>query len=114
MAERTEEKNKVAPFLTPEDIERNFNILYERVERLEKLEERLYHEVEAYNNYMPKLVDVLLEYFPAMANYRKEMEVMIMIHKGFLERIDMALREHRSNREVHYSDKKKREYKYDT
>ena len=113
MAERTENKKQIASIISPADLERNINILYEKVERLEDLVERLYHTVESYNEYMPKLTDVLIKYFPAMSNYRKEMEVMMMIHRGFLERVERQIQEHRSNREVHFSDKKHRLSKYD-
>ena len=114
MAERTEKENRNKAFLTPEDIERNLNILYERVERLEKLAERVYGELELLNQYIPKIADVLIDYFPAMSKYRREIDTIMQVQKGFIQRLQNNLIDHQINRDIHYSDKKKRGYKYDT
>lgn len=91
-----------------EIIDGALNKLYDRVGRLEKLAERLYHEVELYNTYIPRITDVLIRYFPTMDNYRKEINIMMMIHKGFLENIENELQDHF---EFHsHSDKKTNKY----
>uniref|UniRef100_A0A6M3KKW0 Uncharacterized protein n=1 Tax=viral metagenome TaxID=1070528 RepID=A0A6M3KKW0_9ZZZZ len=56
----------------------------ERIERLEKLYEHIYHEFEIIELNTSKLVNVLLRYFPKSAEYRRELEGKIFNYRGLL------------------------------
>ena len=56
-----------------------------RIERLEKLCEKLYHETEIVDIYTEKLVNILLEYFPKGEHYRKELESKIITLRSLLQ-----------------------------
>ncbi len=71
----------------------------ERIDRLEELYEKVYHDYELLSIYIPKLTDILIRYWGATGKHREAIF-------GDLRGIRDAVDEHFKS---HYLDKKKRE-----
>ena len=74
----------------------------QRIDRLERLYETLYHEMELLSIYIPRLTDVLIGYWTTSGKHRKA--VLNDLHT-----IRDAIDEHFK---THYLDKKRRDDKY--
>ena len=81
----------------------------ERLDRLEKMFERIYHENELLSLYIPKLMDVLIRYWGKQNEHRGSVRRDLITLHGFLSAIDDdvtgLLKGHHSHTD------KKRQYK---
>lgn len=75
--------------------------LEQRVDRLEKLYQTLYHEIELLSIYIPKLTDILIGYWSTSGKHRKA--VLNDLHT-----IRDAIDEHFK---THYLDKKNKKHR---
>jgi len=80
----------------------------ERIERLEKLYERLYHEFEIIEINTARLAEILLRYFPKSAQYRKELETKIFNYRGLLKIHEDDLQGLKKNYHTHIDKKSNR------
>jgi len=79
----------------------------ERIERLEKIVEKLYHESELLSLYIPKLCDILIKYWKESPKYRKEIEVQLRGIKDYAILLDNDVQKHFSQPHPY-----KKKYKY--
>ena len=84
------------------------NELRQKVDRLERLCNRLYQEEDLLNTHIPKLMDTLIEYWQRLGSYRETMQTLISIYRGEVGNIDKELQEHFKA----HSDKKRNTTKY--
>jgi len=68
----------------------------ERIERLEKMVEKLYHESELLSLYIPKLCDIMVKYFNTSYKYRGEKEAQLRGFKDYLLYVNEGLNKHTS------------------
>lgn len=73
--------------------------LEERIDRLEKLYEKAYHDYELLSIYLPKLTNILIRYWEASGKHR---EVVLGDIRGIRDAVDEHFKSH-------YLDKKKKE-----
>ena len=104
MAESTEKDKQVAPAESARREER----------RLTKVIDRVYADLELEIYYQEKMLDNTNEFRAKMIEWMQTTQTLVRIYRGEMERMGKQLEQHRSHKEVHYSDKKKRLYQYDT
>lgn len=78
--------------------------LEERMERLEKLVGKVLAEDELIGIHIERLMDILIEYWQKMGDYRYGIGTTISIYRGALERLEKEWQEHYKHHS--YSDKK--------
>ncbi len=89
----------------------------ERIERLEKLYEGLYQEIELLSIYIPKLTDILIKYFSASGKLRYEIfgdfNSIQSVLKNILDDLQGHYKDHFSEIKKKVSEPRKgRHYKY--
>lgn len=78
----------------------------ERIERLEKMVEKLYHESELLSLYIPKLCEIMEKYFKTSYKYREEKEAQLRGVRDFLLFLNNGLNNHTSLPHPYKKDKR--------
>ena len=88
--------------------------LEERIARLEKLYEKVYHDYELLSIYIPKLTDILNRYWGASGRHREAVRNDIHVFIEFLKEVDHTLQQYMKHHEAqHITASKKKRDTYD-